>query len=215
MSRFLIAALIVSLASTAAAQTSVPPFQETHFASTAMFKPPPGAKVAIIEWEDPECPYCARAFPLIQKATQQYHIPLIRHDFDMPYHHWSRQASIYARYLQEKVSPALANEYRGAVFAAQTRIATTDDLNRFTQQFFTTHGKQLPANVDPTGELAKQVDAETQLGLKMNPHMYTPTIIVATPWHWFEVRDLANLDQAIDQAEALARKHEAHPAAKQ
>jgi protein-disulfide isomerase len=215
ISRFLIAALIVSLAGTVAAQTSVPPFQESHFADTVLLKPPPGVKLAIIEWEDPECPYCGHAFPLVHQASDHYHIPLIRHDFNMPYHHWSRQASINARYLQEKVSPAVANEYRGELFAAQTKIATTDDLHRFTQQFFTAHGKQLPADIDPTGQLAKQVDAETQLGLKMNPHMYTPTIIVTTPWHWFEVKDVNYLNQAIDQAEALVKKHEApHPATK-
>ena len=75
ISRFLIAALIVSLAGAAAAQTSVPPSQETHFASTALFKPPPGVKLAIIEWEDPECPACAHAFPIVHAAIHRDNIP--------------------------------------------------------------------------------------------------------------------------------------------
>ena len=32
--------------------------------------------------------------------------------------------------------------------------------------------------------------------------MYTPTIIVVTPTSWIEVKDVSDLYQAIDQAEA-------------
>ena len=53
----------------AAAQTSVPPNQVTNFIDTSMLKPPAGAKVAIIEWEDLECPACAHAFPFVHQAA--------------------------------------------------------------------------------------------------------------------------------------------------
>lgn len=186
----------------AQAQTAVGG-QVASFKDTSMLKPPAGARVAIIEWEDLECPACAHAFPLVHQAIDHYHIPLVRYDFLITGHMWSREAAIYARYLQDKVSPELATEYRREVFASQFRIASKDDLMKFTQQFFTTHGKQMPFVVDPTGQLTKEVESEVNLGLKLGL-AETPTIIVTTPKGWIQVRDVSDLYQAIDQAEAMA-----------
>ena len=211
MSRILSAALFVSLAAIPAmAQTSVPPNEVSHFRDTSMLVPPPGAKVAILEWEDLECPACAHAFPFIHMAIDHYKIPLVRRDFLIPGHMWSREAAIYARYLQDKVSPDLATEYRREVFASQFKIASKDDLNRFTQEFFTKHGKQLPFVVDPTGELAREVNADKDIGDKLGLNE-TPTIIVVTPKGWIQVKDVSDLYEAIDQAEAMvASSPEAH-----
>jgi len=203
MSRVLSAALFVSLAAIPAmAQTSVPPNEVSHFRDTSMLVPPPGAKVAILEWEDLECPACAHAFPFVHMAIDHYKIPLLRRDFLIPGHMWSREAAIYARYLQDKVSPDLATEYRREVFASQFKIASKDDLNRLTQGFFTKHGKQLPFVVDPTGELVREVNADHDLGEKLGLNE-TPTIIVVTPKGWIQVKDISDLYQAIDQAEAM------------
>jgi protein-disulfide isomerase len=87
------------------------------------------------------------------------------------------------------------------VFASQFRIASKDDLNQFTQQFFAKNGKQLPFVVDPTGQLAREVDADKALGLKLGL-TETPTIVVVTPKGWIQVKDVMDLYQAIDQAEA-------------
>ena len=206
MSRLLAAVLFVSLAGAAMAQTSVPANQVSNFRDTSMLVPPPGVKVAIIEWEDLECPYCAYAFPFVHEAIRHYKIPLVRHDFHIPGHVWSHEAAIYARYLEDKVSPELSTEYRRELFASQSKMANQDDLNRFTKEFFTKNGKQLPFVVDPTGQLEKEVNADNDLGLKLNPRMYTPTIIVVTPKGWIEVRDVSDLYQAIDQAEAMVGK---------
>jgi protein-disulfide isomerase len=192
-----------------AAQTSVPPNQVTNFTDTSMLKPPPGAKVAIIEWEDLECPACARAFPIVHAALERYHIPLVRYDFLIPGHVWSKQAAIYARYIQDKVSPDLAVDYRRQVFASQFKIASLDDLNRFTQEFFSAHGKQMPFVVDPTGQLAREVNADDQLGEKLGLRE-TPTIIVVTPRGWIQVKDVMDLYQAIDQAEAATATPAVH-----
>ncbi len=185
----------------ATAQTSLPPNQVSRFIDTSMLKPPAGVKVAIIEWEDLECPACARAFPIVHQAIDHYKIPLLRHDFQIPGHQWSHEASLYARYLEDKVSPALATDYRRQVFASQFRIASKDDLNQFTQQFFAKSGKQLPFVVDPTGQLGKEVDADKALGLKLGL-TETPTIVVVTPKGWIQVKDVMDLYQAIDQAQA-------------
>lgn len=204
MSRALLpVALVFSLAvAPAMAQTSIPPNQVDHFRDTSMLVPPPGAKVALIEWEDLECPACAHAFPFVHMAIDHYHIPYVRYDFHIPGHLWSHQAAIIARYLQDKVSPELATEYRREVFASQFKIASPEDLNRFTQEFFTRHGKQLPFVIDPTGQLAREVDADNALGLKLGL-TETPTIVVATRKGWIQVKDVADLYQAIDQAEAM------------
>lgn len=205
-SRFLSAALFLSLTVVSArAQTSVPPNQVSHFRDTSVLVPPPGVKVAIIEWEDLECPACAHAFPFVHMAVDHYKIPLIRRDFHLPGHIWSLEASIYARYLQDKVSPDIATEYRREVFASQFKIASKDDLNRFTQDFFTQHGKQLPFVIDPTGELAREVNADRELGEKLGL-TETPTIVVVTPKAWIQVKDVSDLYQAIDQAKAMVAK---------
>jgi hypothetical protein len=93
-----------------------------QFRDTSMLVPPPGAKVAIVEWEDLECPACAHAFPFVHMAVDHYKIPLVRYDFLIPGHIWSREGAMYARYLQDKVSPELATQYRREVFASQFKI---------------------------------------------------------------------------------------------
>jgi len=201
MSKILSAALLLSLAGVAAhAQTAVGG-QVTAFRDTSMLKPPPGVKVAVIEWEDLECPACRNAFPIVHSAIAHYDIPLVRYDFQIPGHIWSHEASIYARYIQDKISPDMATDYRRQVFASQFRIASKDDLNQFTQQFMTSHGKQMPFVVDPTKQLEREVNADDALGQKLGLQE-TPTIVVVTPKGWIQVRDVMDLYQAIDQAEA-------------
>jgi protein-disulfide isomerase len=193
--------LSLALSASAAAQTSLPPNQVSLKGDTSILKPPPGVKVAVFEWEDLECPACAHAFPFVHTAVAQYKIPLIRHDFQIPGHQWSHEASLYARYLEDKVSPELATDYRRQVFASQFRIASKDDLNKFTQQFFASKGKQIPFVLDPTGQLEKEVNADRDLGVKIGLNE-TPTIVVVTNKGWIQVKDVSYLDQAIDQAEA-------------
>jgi protein-disulfide isomerase len=195
-------ALLLSLSAVSArAQTSVPAGEPDHFRDTTMLVPPAGAKVAIVEWEDLECPACAHAFPFVHMAIDHYNIPLVRYDFHIPNHLWSHEASIFARYLQDKASPELATQYRREVFASQYKIASKDDLNRFTQEFFTRNHKQLPFVLDPSGQLEHEVDADNALGIKLGL-LSTPTIVVVTPKGWIQVKDVSDLYQAIDQAEA-------------
>jgi protein-disulfide isomerase len=166
-----------------------------------MLVPPPGAKVAIVEWEDLECPACAHAFPFVHMAVDHYKIPLVRYDFLIPGHIWSREAAMYARYLQDKVSPELATQYRREVFASQFKIASKDDLNRFTQEFFKKNGKQLPFVSRSNGRAGAQVKKDVALGNKLGL-TETPTLVVVTPKGWIQVKDVSDLYQAIDQAEA-------------
>jgi protein-disulfide isomerase len=209
MSRLLAAALFISLAGSAVhAQTAVGG-QGDPFRDTSMLKPPPGVKVAIIEWEDLECPACAHAFPTVHAAVAHYKIPLIRRDFLIPNHIWSRDGAIYARYLQDKVSPSTAEEYRREVFASQYQINSKDDLRNFTVKFFQTAKQPMPFVLDPTKQFEKEVEADRDLGNKMGLQ-HTPTIIVATQNSWVQVVDVNELYSTIDKA--LAQTGGAAPA---
>jgi LPXTG-motif cell wall-anchored protein len=200
MSRFLAAALLLLLPGLAATAQTAVGGQATNFKDTSILKPPPGAKVAVIEFEDLECPACARAFPIVHEGVQHYKIPLVRHDFPLPMHIWSRDAADLARYIQDKVSPDLATEYRREVFASQYQIASKDDLHNFSQKFLTAHGQQMPFALDPVFD--NEVMADKALGDKLGL-AETPTIIVVTNKGWIQVKDVMKLYEAIDQADAM------------
>src|SRR6202040_1318959 len=61
--------------------------------------PPKGAQVAIVVFEDLQCPMCSRTAPLVEQASKTYKIPVVRHDFPLPMHPWSYQAAVMARYF--------------------------------------------------------------------------------------------------------------------
>ena len=206
MFRLLASASLFALAPLAAvAQTSVPPNQGTPFKDTSLLKPPPGAKVAVIEYEDLECPSCAHAFPIVHAAVSHYHIPIEEYDFQIQGHIWSHDGAIFSHYLKAKVSPELAEEYRREVFASQYRIASREDLRNFTQAFMSKAGKQMPFVVDPTGQFDREVNATTDQGLRLGVK-HTPTVVVVTPNHWIEVADVNQMYSAIDEAEQEAAK---------
>lgn len=212
MTRLLLAAAALFLALPVAnAQYSAPPNTGNTFKDTSMLKPPAGAKVAIIAFEDLECPACARAFPMVQGAIGHYKIPLVRHDFPLKMHVWSFDAAVTARYLQDKVSPKVAEEYRGAVFASQTAIASKEDLRNFTQRWFQSHKLTMPFVVDPQGQFTKEVQADYALGERIGLTQ-TPTIWVVNQKSWIQVTDPTQLYQTIDTA--LAQAGPSTPASK-
>ncbi len=150
-----------------------------NFRDTTILRPPTGSKVAIIVFEDLGCPACARAHPIERQVAEQYHVPLVRYDFPLAQHIWTFQGAVDARYIQDKVSPKLADEYRSAVFVAQMSISSKDDLQQFTQRWMQQHGQKMPAVIDPGGALAKKVQADYDLGKRLNVE-YTPTLVVVT-----------------------------------
>ncbi len=153
------------------------------FRDTSMLKPPAGQKVAIIEFFDLECPACRAANPIVQQAAAQYHVPVVHYDFPLQMHVWSKDAAIFARYLQDKISPKLADDYRADVFRQQPAIASKDDLQQYTRKWMAQHGQTMPFVVDPTGKLAAEVHADYALGERLNVTR-TPTIVVATANKW-------------------------------
>jgi protein-disulfide isomerase len=176
--------------------------------------PPAGARVAIVEFDDLQCPSCAAANPTLMQAAATYHIPWIRHDFLIPYHNWSRQAAINARWFDTH-SKALGDEYRNQLFANQPSIYNPDSLRQFTEKFAQSHSLSIPFAIDPQGKFAAAVDADVALG-NLTGIKSTPTIFVVTSGSkgapFIEVTDRTRLFQIIDQA--LADTPTTKPAAK-
>jgi len=164
----LLPAILLFAATTVAGQTQILDVSALH--------PPAGARVAIVEFADLECPACGHANPILMAATKQYNIPWIRHDFLIPYHQWSRKGAINALWFDSQ-RRGLGDEYRNAVFASQNSIYNVAVLDKFTQDFARSHGLALPFNVDPQGKLAAAVDADSQLGTRTGIHL-TPTVFI-------------------------------------
>jgi protein-disulfide isomerase len=200
-----VAMTLLLAASPLTAQRYVPkPNEGETYKDTSMLKPPAGAKIAIYELADLECPACAHAYPIVHQAMAHYNIPLVYKDFPLRQHIWSFDAAVWARYLQDKVSAKAADEYRGEIFKAQTGIASKDDMMNFTQKYFKSHGTSLPFVVDPTGQLKKEVEADRALGERLGVQ-YTPSIVVCTQKEWVHVTDIDYLYQTIDELEAKVK----------
>jgi len=206
MRRLLSLALLLALAAAVPAHAQFAQTAPTNFKDTSMIKPPAGAKVAIWEFEDLECPACAHAAPIVREAVRKYKIAYVHHDFPLPMHIWSFDAAVDARFLQEK-SPELAEQYRLAVFAAQNGISNKGDLQAFTQHFASAHGIMWPFVVDPQGVLTAKVNADKALGDRIGLQE-TPTIWVVTARGIVQVKDISQLYATIDSAMAYtSAKH--------
>ncbi|MBZ5656513.1 MAG: DsbA family protein [Acidobacteriia bacterium] len=142
-----------------------------------VLRPPKGAQVALVVFEDLQCPDCRRAAPLVAQAGQTYKIPVVRHDFPLPMHNWSFEAAILARYFDTH-SKILGNAFRDSVFEHQLEI-TPDNLHGFAEKFASEHKVDLPFVVDPAGRLAALVIADRDLGKSINLQ-HTPTIFVVS-----------------------------------
>jgi protein-disulfide isomerase len=164
-----------------------------------ILRPPKGASVAIVVFEDLECPDCARAAPLVEEAARTYKIPVVRHDFPLPMHPWAYDAAILARYFDTH-SKVLGNDFRDTVFKHQLEI-TKDNLRSFAEKYAQSHKIDLPFVVDPDGKLAALVNADRDRGLQLGLQ-HTPTLYVVsnkrsgTPF--VEVVDRSQLFQLID-----------------
>jgi protein-disulfide isomerase len=183
-------ALFLSLSSLfAAAQDTV----------DSVFRPPKGAQVAIVIFEDLQCPMCSRTSPLIEQASKTYKIPIVRHDFPLPMHNWSYQAAIFARYFDTH-SKALGNEFRDYIFQNQMEI-TPQNLRGYAEKFASEHKVDLAFIIDPSGKLAAEVNADRDLGkaIKLD---HTPTVYIVSSRNpnrpYVEVKDNSQLYSTID-----------------
>ncbi len=170
-------------------------------ADTSMLKPPKGSKVAIVVFEDLECPQCAKAAPMLHEAAKKYNIPLVQYDFPLRQHPWSYDAAVNARYFDSK-SLKLGDEYRLYVFQNQNSI-TKQNLQGISEKWAEDHKVTLPFVVDPQGQFSAKVNADRQLGERI-PLEHTPTVYIVNDSGRgsavTEVTDLTQLYQMLDTA---------------
>ena len=189
--------------------------QDNPYASQVL-RPPKGAKLALVVFEDLECPDCARAAPLILEASKAYKIPVVRYDFPLPQHLWSFDAAVMARYFSSK-SPALGVAFKEYVFARQAQIngpnltdgeAQKRELRKVAEQFARENKTTLPFAVDPLGKFAAEVRQSKNVGDRVGI-AHTPTLYVVTDRQqgtpFVEVVDRTKLYQLIDELKAQAQ----------
>jgi protein-disulfide isomerase len=162
-------------------------------------RPPKGSQVALVVFEDLQCPQCGRTAPLLVQASKQYKIPLVQHDFPLPMHNWSFEAAVLARYFDTH-SKEIGNAFRETVFAHQLEI-TPFTLHGFAEKFASEHKIGLPFVVDPDGKLAAMVRADKDVGISLHIE-HTPTIWVVSSKKggkpYVEVTDTSQLYAMID-----------------
>ena len=162
-------------------------------------RPPKGSQVALVVFEDLQCPQCGRVAPLLAQASKTYKIPLVQHDFPLPMHNWSFDAAVMARYFDTR-SKDVGNEFRDNVFAHQSEI-TPQNLRGFEEKFAADHKIGLPFVVDPDGKLAAMVRADKEVGVNLHID-HTPTIYIVSNKRsgspYVEVKDTNQLYVMID-----------------
>jgi len=174
-------------------------------ADGSSLKPPAGAKVAVVVFEDLECPDCARAYPLVWDVANAHHVPVVLHDFPLSKHPWSFEAAIYARFFDTK-SLKLGNDFRGYIYKNQPQI-TLENLRQYVQKFADDNKVPLPFAVDPQGALKAKIQADYALGQRIGLE-HTPTIFVvgnggpSTPF--VEVVDRSQLTQIVEDMQHKA-----------
>jgi len=186
-------------------------------ADGSQLKPPPGARVAIVMFEDMECPDCARAYPVVWEAAKKNNVPVVLHDFPLQAHPWSFEAAVFARYFDSK-SQKLGDDFRGYIFKNQPQIDKSN-LRQYVQKFADDNKTPLPFVIDPNEQFKNKILADRQMGTQIGLQ-HTPTIFVvgnggaATPA--VEVDDRTKLDQIIEDmlAKAPAAPATKKPAAK-
>jgi protein-disulfide isomerase len=145
---------------------------------TSMLRPPKGAKVAIVVFEDLQCPDCARAAPLVHEAAKTYKIPVVQYDFPLPQHNWSFEAAVDARWFDTK-SKAIGDEYRLYIFSHQPEITSPETLRSISDKFASDRKLTLSLFVDPKGDLSAKVKADYDLGQRVGI-VHTPTLYVVS-----------------------------------
>ena len=136
---------------------------------------PEGVDLAVIVFEDLQCPDCAKAHPELLKAASETGVPLLIHDYPIVRHVWAFPAAILARHFTAQ-SPELGVEFRSYVFEHQ-RAITPENLREWGDKFAAQHGLQLPADVDPEGKLQAAVQADFDLGRQIGLE-YVPLMFV-------------------------------------
>ena len=116
-------------------------------ADATLLKPPRGAAVAIVMFEDLQCPDCSKAYPVVWEAANAHKVPVVLHDFPLPMHNWAFEAAVWARFF-DQTSPEMGNEFRKFIYSNQIQI-TRDNLPQWAQKFAGENKTTVPSEKDP------------------------------------------------------------------
>ena len=159
----------------------------------AALRPPKGSKVALVVFEDLECPTCAQVHPQLEALSKQYKMPLVIHDFPIPSHVWEMPAATLARFFESR-RPELGREFRAYIFANQGSISAgcespqpsqqaaeqcRQNLRAYAQRFAQQKGVPIPFQTDPGGSFEAGILADKALGQRIGVE-HTPTIYITT-----------------------------------
>ena len=170
--------LVMSQSLRAVVLAAVAVWSAYSFAADAtLLKPPPGAKVAIVMFEDLQCPDCSKAYAMVVEEGSAHKVPVVLHDFPLPMHNWAFDGAVWARYF-DKAPVNLGNEFRKFIYANQIQI-TRDNLPQWVQKFAAENRAEVPNAKDPEGRLAQLVLADYSLGQRIGVE-HTPTIWVVS-----------------------------------
>jgi thioredoxin family protein len=165
-------------------------------ADGSSLKPPPGARVAVVVFEDLQCPDCARWYPVIWETATAQKVPVVLHDYPLPMHNWSLDAAVYARFFDTK-SQKLGDDFRGYIYKNQAGI-TPQNLRQWVQKFADDNKVPLPFAVDPEGKLKALVMADHDVGNRIGLQ-HTPTIFVVAnggpPTPFVEIQEEQDMTQ--------------------
>jgi protein-disulfide isomerase len=171
-------------------------------ADASSLKPPPGARVAIVMFEDMECPSCAANFPGVEQAGKAHNVPVVLRDFPLgPRHPWSFDAAVWARFFDTR-SETLGRDFRAYIFKSQPLI-TPGNLRQYVQKFADDNHVPLPFVIDPEGKLKSAVQADHDLGLRLGINQ-TPTIFVVSNTGSQQVDTVEHLPQIIEDMQKKA-----------
>ena len=181
----------------------------SHAADASALKLPQGVDVAIVLFEDMQCPDCARAYPVVRDAAGAHGIPVVVYEFPLKVHNWAFEAAVYAKFFDAK-SEKLGDQFRAYIYLNQASL-DPDSLGALVKKFAQEHETELPAAIDPDGSFKRKVEADSELGKQVGLE-YTPTIFVvrrgAASTDFVEVKDRARLGQMIE-----LMLHKAYPPA--
>src|SRR3954469_14310482 len=190
--------LLLALIATVALRAQTPSPAQAN-----ILRPPAGAKVALVEFADLQCPDCARAAPLVEEAARTYKIPVTVYDFPLPQHPWAYDAAVFARYFRTKSTKAnpLETKFRLYIYENQSAV-TPQNLRSYVDKFAKANKVIVPLVVDPQGKLASLIRADKDKGVAVSIQ-HTPTIYVVSAKRsgspFVEVVDRNNLFALIDQ----------------
>jgi protein-disulfide isomerase len=171
---------------------------------------PKGADVAIVVFEDLQCPDCAKAHAGIVAAAQATGAPLVIRDYPLARHAWAFPAAILARHFSFEAHQA-GLDFREFVFLNQDKLRP-ENLRNAAEQFAAARGVPLPENVDPSGRLQELVQADLDLGRLIGLES-VPLILVIAPGErgsrFVAVKDAAELPAAVAKLRAEGRSRAA------